>query len=241
MGRFERDAIPSRCRPFFFRMVERSRRWTSKEKTTKKTTEKRHREMSYDHNVFTRRGLKELAGSLKIPVYGNKADIAARIQLHSADSAAMLKALFDKCMAENEAKKRRQKIRTDKDTMLSSTRLPTDWLTDYGMKFWKEDVRDGERVYVYIKKSKSPAASKTIVKGGERSSGKKTGKTGRAIKFDFTTFTLRFKAAVDDRALVNTLLGRFFPGIEPEKILQLSDKKAYDHLANIMCYEEADS
>lgn len=216
-------------------------------KRRKKTTEKkRHREMSYDHNVFTRRGLKELAGSLKIPVYGNKADIAARIQLHSADSAAMLKALFDKCMAENEAKKRQQKIRTDKDTMLSSTRLPTDWLTDYGMKFWKEDVRDGKRVYVYIKKSKSPAASKTIVKGGERSSAKKTGKTGntttgRAIKFDFTTFTSRFKAAVDDRALVNTLLGRFFPGIKPEKILQLSDKKAYDHLANIMCYEEADS
>lgn len=197
--------------------------------------------MSYDHNVFSRRGLKELAGSLKIAAYGNKADIAARIELHSADSAAMLKTLFDKCMAE----KRQKKIRTDKDTMLSSTRLPTDWLTDYGMKFCKEDVRDGKRVYVYIKKSKSLAASKTIVKGGERSSGTsgKTGKTttARAIKFDFTTFTSRLKAAVDDRALVNALLAKFFLGVKAEVILKLSDKKAYDHLANIMCYEEADS
>ena len=71
----------------------------------------------------------------------------------------------------------------------------------------------------------------------------KTGKTttARAIKFDFTTFTSRLKAAVDDRALVNALLAKFFLGVKAEVILKLSDKKAYDHLANIMCYEEADS
>ena len=201
----------------------------------------------YDPSDYTLETLKDIAGKLKLPVSGNKTVLLGRIA-ESTQGRRMIA----------HQKSKRQKTSKDEIESNDEESSEDDEESDESESQSESEGDDEDDIHFmsfYERLNQTIGKDQAILKELGQKFAASPACTDIAelmcfadsqdiddnTTFSFEDFAKRMKTKVgNDRALVNKLLKKYYPGgnVSIAQIQKLTNAKAVSELANIMCFEE---